>query len=124
MNIKQIENYLYKNDNKTNKILFKLFHSFISLYLKCSLCFPLIKIEYTKEFCNYEPKSMFDLISKKGAKNKIVNFCYIPALISNGRFVNNAKFYVLTFIEGKTYFIKEIAFNQAKISQKYSYLKK
>lgn len=67
---------------------------------------------------------MFDLISKKGAKNKKVNFCYIPALISNGRFVNNAKFYVLTFIEGKTYFIKEIAFNQAKISEKYSYLKK
>ena len=118
VNNKEIEKYLYKKDIKTNKILFKLFQLFICLYLKCHLSFPIVIAQYTKDNCDYDSKYMFDDFSKKGAKNKKANFCYIPALISNGRFVNNAKYYVFTFIEGKSFHIEGNVYNNIEIGQK------
>lgn len=111
LNMKEINKYLYKKDNKTNQILFKLYQAFISLYLKCHLSFPIVEALYTKDNCDYNPKYMFDDFSKKGAKNKKVNFCYIPALISNNRFVNNAKYYVFTYIQGKSFHFEENVYN-------------
>ena len=115
LNIKEIEKYLYKKDNETNKILLKLFQSFICLYLKCRLSFPLVEPKYTNDNTIYDSRTMFDDCYKKGIKYKKVNFCYIPALISNGRFINNAKYYVFTYIKGKSFYIEGNVFNQTEM---------
>ena len=115
LNIKEIEKYLYKKDNETNKILLKLFQSFICLYLKCRLSFPLVEPKYANDNTIYDSRTMFDDCYKKGIKYKKVNFCYIPALISNGRFINNAKYYVFTYIKGKSFYIEGNVFNQTEM---------
>ena len=43
---------------------------------------------------------MCDLISKKNADKKKVNFCYLPLLWSNGKEISGSKFYVFTYIDG------------------------
>jgi hypothetical protein len=116
LNIKEIEIYLYKNDYRTNEILFKIFQSFICLYLKCLLSFPIVKLKYIGENSDYIPRDMIDDCNPLKGKNKKVNFCYIPALESNNKFLN--KYYVFTFIKGKSFNKEGNLFNHSKITQK------
>ena len=100
--IKEIKKYFYKDDKKANEFLIKIFQRFLSLYLKCSLSFPIVEIKYLNDNCEYDPHTMLDIIDKSG-KAKKVNYCYIPELKSNGKTLRNGKFYVFTYIENQTY---------------------
>lgn len=101
-NVKKIEKYFYKNDEKANEFLFKIFQQFLSLYLKCRLSFPIVEVKYLNDNCEYDYSSMLDIINKSG-KAKKVNFCFIPELKSNGKTLNNGKFYVFTYLKKQTY---------------------
>ena len=99
-----MQKYLYSNEEKNNQILLELFRDLIKLYTKCLLSHPLVEVNFTKNNCKFENNTMFDIIIK--GKKKIVNFCYLPALKSNGKLLKEGYFYVFTFIENKTYQIK------------------
>lgn len=100
-NFSEIKEYL-SNDEKSNIIFQKLYKKLIGLYMKCRLSFPIIKADYLNNNCEFMPKTMIDCILKY-EKNKKVNFCYFPGLISNGRFTRNGKYYVFTYSKDKTY---------------------
>ena len=104
-NIYKIKKYLYSDDEKTNEILLGLFNNFIKLYTKCLLSYPLVEVKYSNNNCKFENSIMLDIIYK-GNKGKLVNFCYLPGLISNGQLINGGKFYVFTF-KNDSYQIKE-----------------
>lgn len=101
-NIKKIEKFFYKDNKKANEFLFIIYQRFLSLYLKCSLSFPIVEIKYLNDNCEYDPHTMLDIIDKSG-KAKKVNYCYIPELKSNGKTLRNGKFYVFTYIKNQTY---------------------
>ena len=112
-NIQEINKYFYKNDDKTNKIFLELYKNLISLYTKCRLSYPIVKTDYTNNNCDFSAKTMIDC-TLKYERNKKVNFCYFPALISNGKFLRNGNYHVLTYslksntfhIDGKIYDFK------------------
>ena len=59
---------------------------------------------------------MLDIIYK--GKNKLVNFCYLPGLMSNGQLIKGGKFYVFTFLKDKSYQKKEDLFdNEIAVQQ-------
>ena len=116
ININKIKKYLYSNDEKTNEILLGLFINFIKLYTKCFLSFPFVEVKFTNNNCKFENSIMLDIIYK-GNKGKLVNFCYLPGLVSNGQLINGGKFYVFTFIKGNSYQIKENLFEDEIILQ-------
>lgn len=99
INIDKIKKYLYKNDNKTSEILFGLFKNLLRLYTMCMLSIPLVKIKFLSNNSQFNPNIMVDFILKK---NRIFNFCYLPALESNGKLIEGGKYYVFTF-KDKTY---------------------
>ena len=103
-NENKMQKYLYSNEEKNNKILLELFRDLIKLYTKCLLSYPLVEVNFTNNNCKYENSIMFDIIMK--GKKKLVNFCYLPSLKSNGKLIKGGYFYVFTFIENKTYQIK------------------
>ena len=109
INIYKIKKYLYTKDEKTNKILLELFKDFINLYTKCLLSYPLVEVKYTSNNCKFENSIMLDIIYK--GKNKLVNFCYLPGLMSNGQLIKGGKFYVFTFLKDKSYQKKEDLFD-------------
>ena len=113
---KEIEPYLYLNDEKTNNILKGLFRDLIKIQTKCLLSIPLIKAEFTNNNCKFENSIMYDIIFK--GKKKLANFCYLPGLISNGQLIKGGEFYVFTFIEGKSYQKKENIFDNEIANQK------
>lgn len=109
INSKEIESYLYKDDEKTNNILKELFRDLIRNQTKCLLSIPQIIAQFTNNNCKFENSIMFDIIFK--GKKKLVNFCYLPGLKSNGRLITGGEYYVFTFIEGKSFQIKENIFD-------------
>lgn len=115
LNLKEIEPYLYQKDEKTNNILKGLFKDLIKIQTKCLLSIPPVKAQFTNNNCKFENNIMFDIIFK--GKKKLVNFCYLPGLISNGQLIKGGKFYVFTFIEGKSYQKKENIFDNEIASQ-------
>ena len=117
LNKNKIKKYLYSNDEKTNEILLGLFTKFIKLYTKCLLSYPLVEVSYTNYNCKFENSIMLDIIYK-GNKGKLVNFCYLPGLKSNGQLINGGKFYVFTFIKGSSFQIKEDLYDDEITVQK------
>ena len=105
LNITEIRKYLYNNEEETNKFLFIIFQSLIGLYLKCRLSFPIIEAKYINNNSDFDPKIMIDNFLKS-AKKKKVNFCYLPGLISNGRYLKNGKILVFSYIKGQTFQIE------------------
>jgi hypothetical protein len=103
-NENKMQKYLYSNEEKNNQILLELFRDLIKLYTKCLLSYPLVEVNFTNNNCKFENSIMFDIIMK--GKKKLVNFCYLPSLKSNGKLIKGGYFYVFTFIENKTYQIK------------------
>ena len=65
----------------------------------CMLSIPLVKIKFLSNNSQFNPNIMVDFILKK---NRIFNFCYLPALESNGKLIEGGKYYVFTF-KDKTY---------------------
>ena len=108
LNLKIIEPYLY-NEEKTDNILKGLFRDLISIQTKCLLSIPIVEAEFTNNNCQYEANIMFDIIFK--GKKKLVNFCYLPGLISNGQLIKGGKYFVFTFIEGRSFQKKENLFD-------------
>ena len=104
LNEKKMQKYLYSNEEKNNQILLELFRDLIKLYTKCLLSYPLVEVSFTNNNCKFENSIMLDIIMK--GKKKLVNFCYLPSLKSNGKLIKGGYFYVFTFIENKTYQIK------------------
>ena len=107
-NFSEIKKYL-SNDEKSNIIFQKLYKKLIGLYMKCRLSFPIIKADYLNNNCEFIPKSMVDCFLKY-ERNKKVNFCYFPGLISNGQLTRNGKYYVFTYSKGKTYYMDGIIY--------------
>lgn len=103
---KDIQPYLYLNDKNANILLNDIFTMLIKVYTKCLLSLPLIEIRFTKNNCAFENNRMFDIIYK-GKKDKLVNFCYLPGLESNGQLLKGGKCYVFTYIKNKSFQIKE-----------------
>ena len=95
LNINEINNYKYTNDNKTNEISFILFKDLIRLYTKCILSIPIVETEFTNNNCKFEPSIMTDMFYKK--RDRQVNFCYLPCLKSNGKLIRGGNYYVFTF---------------------------
>ena len=58
---------------------------------------------------------MFDIIIK--GKKKFANFCYLPALKSNGKLMKECYFFVFTFKENETYQIKGNLFDDENAVQ-------
>ena len=87
---------------KGTKLLIRLFEEFLRIYFKCAISIPFVEIEFLdnniEEFDNSE---MTDLIYK--GKPTKVNFCYLPQLKSNGSVIKGAKFYVFTYIDGRSF---------------------
>lgn len=56
-----IKPYLYRNGEIiSNKCLFEIFQSLISLYLKCHLSFIIIEAKCCESNSNFEPKKIID----------------------------------------------------------------
>ena len=114
LNENKINKYLNSNE-ENNKILLELFSDLIKLYTKCLLSYPLVEVNFAKSYSKFQNSTMFDIIIK--GKKKIVNFCYLPALKSNGKLLKEGYFYVFTFIKDKTYQKKENLFNDEIAAQ-------
>ena len=109
LNENKINKYLYSNEERKNQILLELFRDLNKLYTKCLLSYPTVEVNFTNNNCKFENRTMFDIIIK--GKKKLVNFCYLPALKSNGKLMKECYYYVFTSIENKTYQIKENLFD-------------
>ena len=88
-------NILEKIDYKQNKkFLLKLFYDLTIMYFHCFLAFPSVKINFEKKD-DFISDKMIDFINR--GKNRKVNFIILPALISNGNFLQNGKSWVFTY---------------------------
>lgn len=89
-------------NSKYEPFFIELFPDLIKLYLECALSIPLIEVSFDLDTNNkFDNRIMTDLFLK-GKPTKI-NFCYLPELKSNGSQIPGGKFYVFTYLEGKTY---------------------
>ena len=89
-------------NSKYETFFIELFPDLIKLYLECALSIPLIEVSFDLDTNNkFDNRIMTDLFLK-GKPTKI-NFCYLPELKSNGSQIPGGKFYVFTYLEGKTY---------------------
>ena len=87
---------------KETKFLIRLFIEFLRLYFKCDVSIPFVEIEFLgKDVDKFDNSEMTDLIYK--GKPTKVNFCYLPQLKSNGSVIKGAKFYVFTYIDGRSF---------------------
>ena len=87
---------------KETKFLITLFIEFLRLYFLCDVSIPFVEIEFLgKDVDKFDNSEMTDLIYK--GKPTKVNFCYLPQLKSNGSVIKGAKFYVFTYIDGRSF---------------------
>ena len=88
---------LFKNNEKSKgqNYLSKLFLDLTIMYFHCNIAFPLVEISFKNEENNFNSETMIDFINR--GKNRKVNFVILPALISNGIFLQNGKLWVFTF---------------------------
>lgn len=98
---KEKEKKKFQNDPKARKFFEIFFYDLVKLYLLCTLSIPFVEIKFLDNKDNsFDSDKMCDLISKKNADKKKVNFCYLPLLWSNGKEISGSKFYVFTYIDG------------------------
>ena len=89
------ENPFKKEENtKQYKYLLNLYYDLSLMYFHCHLAFPLVKIDFKTEE-DFNSEKMIDFINR--GKNRKVNFIILPALKSNGSFLQNGKYWVFTF---------------------------
>ena len=94
-NILNKENPLKNNENsKEGKYLLNLYYNLSIMYFHCHIAFPLVEIDFKTEE-NFNSEKMIDFINR--GKSRKVNFVILPALFSNGNFLQNGKFWVFTF---------------------------
>lgn len=96
----------YENTNET-KFLQKLFHDLSIMYFHCTISFPEVEINFSKEE-NFNSDKMIDFINR--GKNRKVNFIILPSLISIGNFLENGKSWVFTFTK-KTFKFEDFIIN-------------
>ena len=85
-----------KENQKINEYLLKLYYDLSIMYFHCHIAFPLVRVDFRKED-NFNSDKMIDFINR--GKNRKVNFVILPALISNGNFLQNGKYWVFTFTQ-------------------------
>ena len=94
-NILKKINLFQKKENKINqKFLTKLFYDLTIMYFHCDISFPSIEINFKIED-DFNSEKMIDFINR--GKNRKVNFVILPALISNGNYLQNGKYWVFTY---------------------------
>ena len=81
-------------NNKGTEYLKGLYNDLSIMYFHCHIAFPLVKVDFKKEE-NFDSEKMIDFINR--GKNRKVNFVILPALISNGSYLQNGKYWVFTF---------------------------
>ena len=94
-NILNKENPFKKIENtKEQKYLLNLYYNLTIMYFHCHIAFPLVEIDFKTEE-NFNSEKMIDFINR--GKSRKVNFVILPALFSNGNFLQNGKYWVFTF---------------------------
>ena len=94
-NILNKENPFKNKDNsKEKKYLLNLYYNLTIMYFHCHIAFPLVEIDFKTEE-NFNSEKMIDFINR--GKSRKVNFVILPALFSNGNFLQNGKYWVFTF---------------------------
>ena len=94
-NILNKENPLKEKENtKQGKYLFNLYYNLTLMYFHCHIAFPLVEIDFKAEE-NFNSEKMIDFINR--GKSRKVNFVILPALFSNGNYLQNGKYWVFTF---------------------------
>jgi len=94
-NILNNENPFKKIENtKNQKYLLNLYYNLTIMYFHCHIAFPLVKIDFKTEE-DFNSEKMIDFINR--GKSRKVNFVILPALFSNGNFLQNGKYWVFTF---------------------------
>ena len=94
-NILNQENPLKAHENsKQQGYLLNIYNDLSLMYFHCHISFPLVKIDFNTEE-DFNSDKMIDFVG--GGKNRKVNFVILPALISNGSFLQNGKYCVFTF---------------------------
>ena len=81
-------------DDKESKYLKGLFNDLSIMYFHCNIAFPLVKVDFKMEE-DFNSEKMIDFLNR--GKNRKVNFIILPALISNGSYLQNGKYWVFTF---------------------------
>jgi hypothetical protein len=88
-------NIIEKIDDKKNiKYFTKIFYDLTVMYFHCQISFPSVEINFEKNE-DFISDKMIDFINR-GKKRK-VNFIILPALISNGNYLQNGKSWVFTY---------------------------
>jgi len=115
-NTLKIIKYLNKCPKESN-FLKELFVDFLSLYLKCDVSIPFVEIKFMdNKIKEFDTKEMTDFFYK--LKPTKVNFCFLPQLKSNGAVINGGKFYVFTYIEGKSFKMEMRDIDYENVQQK------
>ena len=91
-------------DDKESKYLKGLFNDLSIMYFHCNIAFPLVKVDFKMEE-DFNSEKMIDFLNR--GKNRKVNFIILPALISNGSYLQNGKYWVFTFYKN-TFKFKDI----------------
>jgi len=95
---KKYENYFnsFKDIFKypKEKYLYTLLCQLTKLYFHCEVSFPIVDVDFNSEQI-FNDEKMLDLINK--GNNRKVNFLILPALLSNGKYLQNGKSWVFTY---------------------------
>ena len=92
-------------NTKQYKYLLNLYYDLSLMYFHCHIAFPLVQIVFKTEE-DFNSEKMIDFINR--GKNRKVNFVILPALISNGSFLQNGKYWVFTFCKNTFKFEHEM----------------
>jgi len=88
-------NLYSEKEIKENKDFFpKLFRDLTMMYLHTKISSPLVEINFEADE-DFNSEKMIDFINR--GKSRKVNFVILPALFSNGNFLQNGKYWVFTF---------------------------
>ena len=98
-------NLFSEKEIKENKNFFpKLFRDLTMMYFHSKISSPLVEINFEIEE-DFNSEKMIDFINR--GKNRKVNFIILPSLNANGRFLQNGKSWVFTYINDTFRFQKE-----------------
>ena len=104
-NILKKFNLFSEKEIKENKNFFpKLFRDLTMMYFHSKISSPLVEINFEIEE-DFNSEKMIDFINR--GKNRKVNFIILPSLNANGRFLQNGKSWVFTYINDTFRFQKE-----------------